>query len=287
MPGVCAERVVAVLGRGVVAPDTPVLRADDLGALRGDGIFETMHIRGGRAWLIEEHLARMARSAGLMELALPERTALVDLVEQALAAWPAATEGAMRLLCTRGPESPAGPATVYATISAVPETMIRSRRDGIAVLSASLGFAAESRQRAPWLLGGAKTLSYAVNMASQRWAQSLGADDVLWTSADGYALEGPTSTLVWLEGSTLYGVPVETTGILAGTTARHLLDHTGALGWTTAERMVAAGELPDACAGAWFTSSVRGAVAIRRLDGVTMPYSEKDTTRIRELLGYA
>ena len=47
------------------------------------------------------------------------------------------------------------------------------------------------RQDAPWLLGGAKTLSYAVNMASQRWAQSIGAQDVLWVSADGFALEAP------------------------------------------------------------------------------------------------
>ena len=57
------NRVVAVLGRGVVPAETLVLRADDLGVLRGDGIFETMHVRGGRVWLLDEHLARMAASA--------------------------------------------------------------------------------------------------------------------------------------------------------------------------------------------------------------------------------
>ena len=56
-PDVQNQRVVAVLGRGVVPADTPILRADDLGALRGDGIFETMHVRGGRPWLLDEHLA--------------------------------------------------------------------------------------------------------------------------------------------------------------------------------------------------------------------------------------
>ena len=68
------------------------------------------------------------------------------------------------------------------------------------MVTASLGLPAELRGDAPWLLGGAKTLSYAVNMASQRWAQPAGADDVLWVSTDGYALEAPTSTLVWLRG---------------------------------------------------------------------------------------
>jgi 4-amino-4-deoxychorismate lyase len=286
MPGVSGERVVAVLGRGVVPADTPILLADDLGALRGDGIFETMHVRAGRAWLIDQHLDRMTRSAGLMQLALPQRPALLDLTDQALAAWPGSAEGALRVVCTRGSEGAPGAATVFATISGITDGLIRARHEGVAVLTASLGFAAESRQTAPWLLGGAKTLSYAVNMASQRWAQSLGNDDVLWVSADGYALEAPTSTLVWLDGTELCTVPVERTGILAGTTARWLLAHAGSLGWTTAERMVTATELSK-CDGAWFTSSVRGVAAIRELDGTAMPYSPEVTGRIRDLMGYA
>jgi len=285
MPGVSTKRVVAVLGRGLVPPDAPILRADDLGALRGDGIFETMHVRDGRAWLIDEHLARMTRSADLMQLSLPPRVELIDLVGQALAAWPAGVEGGLRLVCTRGPEGGGEDATVFATISEVTEPMIRSRREGLGVLTASLGFAAESRRSAPWLLGGAKTLSYAVNMASQRWAQSLGADDVLWISADGYAFEAPTSTLVWLDGTTLCTVPTEPTGILAGTTARWLLDNAGSLGWTTAEHMVTVADLAVSD-GAWFTSSVRGVAAIRELDGTTMPHSPDITDRIRALLGY-
>jgi 4-amino-4-deoxychorismate lyase len=285
MPGVSGQRVVAVLGRGVVPAEAPILLADDLGALRGDGIFETMHVRGGRAWLVDEHLSRMARSAALMELALPPRDELIDLTDQALARWPAGDEGALRLVCTRGPEGSLGATTVFATISGVTAGMVRSRREGLAVLTASLGITAGSRRTAPWLLGGAKTLSYAVNMASQRWAQSLGGDDVLWVSADGFALEAPTSTLVWLDGTTLNTVPVEPTGILAGTTARWLLDHADALGCTTGEHMVTAAELPQTD-GAWFTSSVRGVAAIRELDGKPMPYAPEITGKIRELLGY-
>jgi 4-amino-4-deoxychorismate lyase len=122
-------------------------------------------------------------------------------------------------------------------------------------------------------------------MASQRWAQSLGADDVLWVSADGFALEAPTSTLVWLDDSTLCTVPVEPTGILAGTTARWLLDHADALGWTPGEHMVTTADLLRTD-GAWFTSSVRGVAAVRELDGQPMPYTPELTGKIRELLGY-
>src|SRR5262245_34053879 len=118
--GVSDQRVVALLGTGVVPAETPILRADDLGALRGDGIFETMHVRDGQAWLLDEHLARFARSAARMDLELPGRDALADLAGQALAAWPAETEGALRMVCTRGMED-GGAVTVFATVAGITE----------------------------------------------------------------------------------------------------------------------------------------------------------------------
>lgn len=264
------DRIVAVLGKGVVPADTPVLTADDLGILRGDGIFETMHVRAGRPWLRDEHLARMARSAARLELALPPQAELVDLSDQACAEWPADVEAALRLVCTRGREA-GGPVTVFATLAPVSPAAIRAR-DGIAVATASLGFAADARTGAPWLLGGVKSLSYAVNMASQRWATGHGVDDVLWVSADGYALEAPTSTLVWLAGTTLCTVPAERTGILPGTTARWLLDHAGELGCTAEERMITPAELATVD-GVWLLSSVRGVAPIRKLDSADLPQS--------------
>jgi 4-amino-4-deoxychorismate lyase len=166
----------------------------------------------------------------------------------------------------------------------VGETSRRARHAGVAVATATLGVAAGARAAAPWLLGGAKTLSYAVNMASQRWAQTVGADDVLWVSADGYALEAPTSTLVWRDGGQLCTVPVEATGILPGTTARHLLDRAGELGLAAVERMIRPAEL-SSVDGAWLLSSVRGIAEIRSLDGVVRPPAA-DTARLRTLLGY-
>jgi 4-amino-4-deoxychorismate lyase len=277
-------RRLAVLGHGLVPIDTPILRADDLGALRGDGIFETIHVRDGRPWQFDEHMVRMARSAVRLNLDLPDRSALDGLAADALAGWPPETEAALRMVCTRGAES-GGPVTLYATVVPIAATSIRARHSGITVATASLGFTADARQRAPWLLGGAKTLSYAVNMASQRWAAEQGVDDVLWVSADGFLLEAPTSTLVWLDDQTLWTVPAETTGILAGTTARFLLDHAAEAGFKSGERMVTATEL-SSIGGAWLVSSIRGIAEIRAIDGVSLrPSSE--TARLRDLLGFA
>jgi 4-amino-4-deoxychorismate lyase len=276
------ERVVAVLGRGVIPAATPLLRADDLGVLRGDGVFETIHLRSGRPWLLDEHLDRMAHSASRLDLELPPRAALVELAGQACAAWPTDVEGALKLVCTRGPED-SGEVTCFATVTAVPDTIRRARREGVKLGTLTLGVAAGTRSAAPWLLGGVKSLSYAMNMACQRWAAASGLDDVLWVSSDGYLLEAPTATLVWLENRTLYTVP-DSTGILSGTTAHWLLDHVGKLGWHTAVRMVRPAELERAT-GVWLTSSVRGIVAVRELDGVKL-MDPPQTATLRELLGY-
>jgi 4-amino-4-deoxychorismate lyase len=275
---------MAVLGTGVVPADAPILRGDDLGVVRGDGVFETLHVRDGQAWLLDEHLDRMAGSATRMELSLPPAAALRELVAQVLAAWPPGAEGGLRLVCTRGPET-GGDVTVYATVFALPESIRRGRREGVRVATATLGLPARLRPETPWLLGGAKTLSYAVNMASLRWARSVGADDVLWVSSDGFALEAPTSSLVWLDGQTLRTVPAEGTGILAGTTAAHLLARAEQLGLDSGTTFVTP-EALRATGGAWLTSSVRGVAAIRTVDGHRLPYDAGLTGRIRDLLGF-
>ncbi|GII21374.1 aminotransferase class IV [Planosporangium mesophilum] len=277
-------RVLALLGVGVVPADTPILRADDLGVLRGDGVFETIHVRDGEPWGLEPHLDRMARSAERLSMPLPPRADLVELAGQACAAWSPEVEGGLRIVCTRGPED-GGPVTAYATIAPVAAATIAARHNGVAVITATLGVPAEVRTEAPWLLGGAKTLSYAINMASLRWAAGQGADDVLWVSVDGYALEAPTSTLVWLVDGVLYTVPAATTGILAGTTAAYLLEHAGELGMRADERLIRPAELHDAD-GVWLTSSSRGLAEVRTLDGVTLDPSP-ETTRMRKLLGYS
>jgi hypothetical protein len=66
----------------------------------------------------------------------------------------------------------------------------------VAAVTLDRGLPAEGAGDMPWLLAGAKTLSYAVNMAALRHAERLGAGDVIFVSSEGYLLEGPRSTVV-------------------------------------------------------------------------------------------
>ncbi len=166
----------------------------------------------------------------------------------------------------------------------MPATARRARRAGIAVATLPLGVAARARPTLDWLPAGIKSTSYAVSVAARRWAAAHGVDDALWVSTDGYALEGPTSNVVWLAGRALCTVPAAETGILPGVTAAWLLAHAADLGLTAEERMVTPAEL-HAADGVWFTSSLRGLAPLHTLDGTPLPRSPH-TAALQALLGF-
>jgi 4-amino-4-deoxychorismate lyase len=263
-----------------VPADQPVVTAFDLGLGRGDGVFESVLVHEGHPPHLAAHLARLARSAALLELSDPGAQAWRALVDTVLTGWPPDIDGACRLFLTRG-SGEGMPPTALAVLAAVPTEVLRQRAEGISVLSLPLGIAADVRAQAPWLLGGAKTLSYAVNMAAQRFAHGRGADDVVFTSVEGQLLEGPTSTVVWARGGVLYTPPL-TTGILPGTTVARLFSSASGTGWRTEVRSGCVADLRAADA-VWLLSSIRGAAVVHTLDGV--PRGDLGLTpRVRELL---
>lgn len=276
------ERVVATLDGGLADPEAPLLHADDLGVLRGDGLFETVLVVDGLPWQFEAHLARLARSAAMLDLPEPDLPAWRRCAETVIRAWRGGREMVLKLVLTRGRETGHGP-TGFATGAPVPQSLLDQRRDGIAVLTLQAGIDPELAGRAPWLLLGAKTLSYAPNMAAQRYAAAAGADDVVYTAPDGSVLEGPTSSVVIADGATLRTPPPQA-GILPGTSQQALFAAASAAGWQTKVEPIAAGELSRAD-GVWLVSSVRLLTRVHTLDGVALP-EPGCTGELAALLGH-
>lgn len=276
--------LLAVLGRGVVDPGTPVVMADDAGFTRGDGCFEGIRVRAesgaAAADNLDRHFARMARSAAALDLDF-DAAAWRDLVLDALAAWDRPGEAAMRLVLTRGVDAPFG----LLTITEVAPELHRLRRDGLKVITLSRGFAHDTFAGAPWLLGGIKTLSYAVGMAAQREAERRGCDDVIFADAGGWVLEAPTSSVVWARGRDLRTTPVGASGILAGTTQAVLFERATASGWDCAEEAIQVDALHDTDA-VWLVGSVRGPVDVVELDGKTRERRPALDAEIRGLAGF-
>ena len=254
----------------------PLLFADDLAVVRGDGIFESLLVRDGRPCLLEAHLGRLTQSARLMDLPEPDLPRWRAAVATAASAWAeqGGQEGVLRLVCSRGRES-GSPPTAFAMIGAVPGRVAGVRKDGVAALTLARGLPADGATDMPWLLAGAKTLSYAVNMAALRHAERQGAGDVIFVSSDGYILEGPRSTVVIAEsengaGNSVLFTPPPWYPILRGTTQQALFEMARNKGYDCDYRALRYADLV-AAQGVWLVSSITLAARVHTLDGKPLP----------------
>jgi 4-amino-4-deoxychorismate lyase len=257
----------AATGYRLVDPTLPALTVTELAATRGDGVFETVGLHKGRPIKAARHFERFATSIGMLDLP-PQDTSVWDAaLRETAAALDPAPEGWVKMVMSRGIEggdSPTGWA--YATVSA---STVSVREEGLRVVLLDRGYRHDIAQTSPWLLQGAKTISYAVNRAAYREAARRDADDVVFTTSDGYLLEGPTSTLVLRTGMTLRTTRTDL-GILAGTTQAELYEWAARNGYTTLYERLTPADLAAADA-AWLVSSVRLAAPIRAVDGIPKP----------------
>jgi 4-amino-4-deoxychorismate lyase len=282
--------VVAVLGRGVVSPDEPVVTADDLGLTRGDGCFDSTRVitdDAGNAHVIDldGHLDRLQRSARALDVADPPHDQWRELVAAALAAWSTPGEAVLKLVLTRGREwRPSGP-MAYVSITHRPAPA-RARSRTISAVTLTRGHQSDAFREAPWLLGGVKTLSYVVNVAAQREAQRRGADDVIFTTTDGYALDGPTSGLLVARGGQLLSTPTGETGILESVTVEDIFEAARADGWTTRFVLVPIEDLYTSD-GLWLVSSGRGPALVTELDGRPLPVDPELATLVDRYAGFS
>lgn len=255
-------------------PNVPLLCADDLAAVRGDGVFETLLVRDGRPCLLEAHLARLGQSAKLLDLPEPDLDAWRAAVALGAQRWTADHdgEGVLRLVYSRGRES-GGPPTAFATIGALADRVASARRDGVAAITLDRGLPVGANEM-PWLVAGAKTLSYAVNMAALRHADRQGAGDVLFVSSDGYLLEGPRSTVVIAtedeNGEPVLLTPPPWYPILRGTTQQALFEVARSKGLDCDYRALRPADLLTA-QGVWLVSSITLAARVHTLDGQRLP----------------
>lgn len=197
----------------------------DSTVVRGDGVFEVIRSYGGSPFAMEEHLARLDRSAVRLQVGLPARDDLRDWITRCASE---VGDGAVRVIASRGSAIPGvvgePSVVVYGHPWQSPEIPAR-----LFPLAAPWHSAGE-----PWELAGAKFTSYAPNMASKRRAESEGFDDAVLLSTDGTVLEGPTFSLGWVSEGTLE-TPGLDLGILDSITRRIVLGLCAGIGIEVAE----------------------------------------------------
>lgn len=270
------------IGHHLVDPALPHLSVTDLAAQRGDGVFETISVGGGRPQALEPHLLRFAHSAAMLDLPSPALDVWRTAIRAVAAEFADREEAFVKIVVSRGepgvvPARPSG--WLWGEVS--PDHR-NARRNGIRVVTLDRGYRHDVASTSPWLLAGSKSLSYAVNMAALREARRRGADDALFVSSDGYLLEGPVSNLiVRIDGRLV--TPRTDLGILVGTTQADVFRHARGRGADTAFDLLTRDDLARADA-AWLVSSVRHAAPIVQVDELTIPLDAAASEEINEAL---
>lgn len=262
----------------VLPADACHLRVTDRGFQLGDGIFETLRAKGGRATELPEHVARLRRSAAGLAIDLPED---VDL---------RVADGIAGLLSAEGLDGPDGDASIRITVSRgawaargllpprdvhlVPTIVIQAwpvvppppghLEDGIAVV------ASQVRRDPQNPIVTLKTTSRADYVYARLEARRAGADDALFLTITGHLSEATTANVFLVrtaaDGVLELATPSLQCAILPGTTRSWLLRWGESVGlrpvegWLTPDELAAAHE-------AFLSSSVAGVLPITRFNG--------------------
>ncbi|GAA4177581.1 aminodeoxychorismate lyase [Gryllotalpicola koreensis] len=262
------------------ASGEPIVRGTDLAATRGDGVFETLGVLDGCPQAVDAHFWRLANSAELLELPAPNLEQWRVAMRIAGSALPTDRQGGIKLVLSRGVEGEErSTGWLIATAS---DDDFANRTEGWKVVTLDRGYRHDLSERAPWLLPGAKTLSYAVNMATLREAARRGADNAVYLSSDGYVMEAPQSSVLLRRGDTLV-TPKTDIGILPGTTQLSVFALASQWGLATEDRLVQASDLLDSD-GVWLLSSVKLATPITEVDGKPIAVDRELTERLNAAL---
>jgi branched-chain amino acid aminotransferase len=246
------------------------LSAFDRGFQLGDGVFETLRARAGRPTELDEHLARLRRSAEGLDIPLD------DGLDEALAG------GITALLAADGLDGRDGDASIRITVSrgemAGRGLLPLERPDPTVVIQAwlvppppidhlerGLHLAVSSVRRDPENpLAALKTTSRADYVFARLEARRAGADDALFLTTDGHLSEATSANVFLLRGTEL-ATPALACAILPGTTRTWLLGWAGEVGLAAVESWLTTSDLANADE-AFLCSSVAGVLPVTRFE---------------------
>jgi branched-chain amino acid aminotransferase len=252
----------------------------DHGLLYGDGVFEGIRVYGGRPFLLDEHLDRLAASARSIVLDLPaERSELAALCLEATRR-AGLDEGYLRLVVTRGTGalgvSPHTCPRASLIVIAAPLSLYPPERyrDGVRLVTSSL-----RRSSHDALPPQIKSLNYLTSVLASIEARRQGADEAVLLNGQGLIAECTADNLFLVSGGRVL-TPAVASGALAGITRALVVRLLTAQGIECAEAALTPADAWTADE-LFLTGTGAEIVPVCEIDGRPLPAARPVTERVR------
>lgn len=200
-----------------------VVSVFDHGFLYGDGIYETMRAYDGTVFMLERHIERLDRSAGLIRLHIPEPQVITGAVYAALQA-NGLKSAYIRVSVSRG-KGPVGldPALCPRPTFVVIAEEFREYPDELYAGGVKLIIARTRRNLIAALDPKIKSLNFLNNILAKIEAKERNAYEAIMLNANGFIAEGTVCNIFFVRDGVLCTPAVEV-GVLDGIT-RELVIH--------------------------------------------------------------
>jgi len=261
------------------SPEEIRVSALDRGFLYGDSVYEVVRTYEGVPFALEEHFARLSRSAERLAIPLPLRSTLLREMRRTLA-FAGCKDAYCRLIVTRG----SGPISLDPTTASKPLTVILVKpyqpfpewmfERGIRVAIPQI------RRTSPRSLDPAiKSGNYLNSVLAVGEARAAFLDDALMLDGEGNIAEATSSNVFILRDDEV-STPALEGGLLAGVTRGLLIDLLAQHGFVCSERAISVEEVLDADE-VMLTSTLREVMPVvevagnRIAEGVPGPLARK------------
>ena len=255
----------------ILPPEQVRISPYDRGLTLGDGLFETLRVYAGRVFRLDEHMARLAAGAGVIDLALPP--GLAGAVPELVAAngW---REAVVRLTVTRGAAAP-GRGGLLPDPNLPPTVLITGRSLAeappypAAWYATGIGLATGGpRRNEHSALSGCKTLQYLDQVLLRQAAARRGAEEGLQQNTAGAVVGASVANLFIVRAGHMQ-TPALDSGCLPGVTRALVLALARARGWLTSEATLSLAEVQEA-EEVFLTNTLMEVLPVTRVDGAVI-----------------
>ena len=242
-----------------VAADQAALGLNDLGIVRGYGVFDLLRTYDGKLFKLHEHVLRLERSAALIGLELPWSTAEIEAIARATYMRNAIANATIRIIVTGG---------------AADDFMTPQQRPTLIVMVNPIGIPAPEQQshgvkvittRIERMMPTVKSLNYIAAIMAMQAARRVGAVEAIYRTADDRITEGTRANFFILRDKRLI---TPQTDVLGGITRDVVLEIAGD-DFEVVEAPLFYADLAT-CDEAFLTSSTKEILPVTQIDDLTI-----------------